>query len=171
MGEEATDDLLLEHAIRRVLYRYCRGVDRRDYALVRTCYHPDATDDHGGFKGGVDGFIDYISVELEAFSQTVHAVANVLVERGPDGVAASEAYATAFHRIPASTRKPERDYTVGFRFVDRFELRGGEWRIASRRIVIDWTRMEESAPFELPESFSLGQPSSADPSFELLRLS
>ena len=28
--------------IRDVVYRYCRGIDRREYDLVRSCYHHDA---------------------------------------------------------------------------------------------------------------------------------
>ena len=45
------DDLIAREQIRDVVYRYARGVDRRDFALVRGCYHPDATDDHGRFVG------------------------------------------------------------------------------------------------------------------------
>ena len=44
-GELARD--LAENAIRRTLYRYCRGIDRRGFELVRACYHSDALDDHG----------------------------------------------------------------------------------------------------------------------------
>ncbi|MEI6002085.1 hypothetical protein H3V53_34635 [Paraburkholderia bengalensis] len=36
--------------------RYCRGIDRIDWDLVRTCYHPDAFDEHGSSGGGrLDG--------------------------------------------------------------------------------------------------------------------
>lgn len=30
-----------------------------DLDLIRSCYHPDAIDDHGDYVGGVDGFIEY----------------------------------------------------------------------------------------------------------------
>ena len=36
------DDLVARERIRDVIHRYARGVDRRDYELVRSCYHPGA---------------------------------------------------------------------------------------------------------------------------------
>ena len=39
------------------LLRYVRGVDRKNWELVRAAYHPDAHDDHGNYQGGIDGFI------------------------------------------------------------------------------------------------------------------
>ena len=53
--------LLDEEAIKKVHLRYCRGIDRRDWELLRSCYHPDALDDHGDYVGGVDGFIKFCS--------------------------------------------------------------------------------------------------------------
>ena len=41
--------LLDRNEIEEVVLRYCRGIDRRDFDLVRSCYHPDATDRHGSF--------------------------------------------------------------------------------------------------------------------------
>ena len=42
----ALQRLLDEDAIKKVHLRYCRAIDRRDFDLLRTCYHPDAEDDH-----------------------------------------------------------------------------------------------------------------------------
>ena len=36
-----------QQAIRDVLARYWRGIDRGDADLVRSTYHPDARDAHG----------------------------------------------------------------------------------------------------------------------------
>ena len=46
--------LLDKQEIEEVVLRYCRGIDRRDFDLVRSCYHPDARDRHGSFDGTVD---------------------------------------------------------------------------------------------------------------------
>ncbi len=47
--------LLAERAIARVLYTYSRAADRFDLELMRSCYWPDGTDDHGSYNGGLDG--------------------------------------------------------------------------------------------------------------------
>ncbi len=140
-----TSSLEDEHQIRKVIYTYCRGIDRRDYDLVRSCYHPDATDDHGGYQGGVDGFIEYIKAGLPRYEQTMHMIGNILIEVEGD-VAESEAYTLAFHRVPASTTKPTRDYTVGLRYMDRFERRQNRWAIARRVCVFSFQRIDPCDP-------------------------
>lgn len=128
-----------------VIYRYCRGIDRCDDELVRSCYHPDATDDHGDFRGGVEDFIAYIGRGLPRFERTMHFIGNVLIE--PEGdVARVESYIVAYHRLARSRTKPERDYIVGLRYVDDFERRAGEWRIAARVCVFEWSRIDPIAP-------------------------
>ena len=49
--------LLDKQEIEEVVLRYCRGIDRRDFELVRSCYHPDARDRHGSFDGTVDEYV------------------------------------------------------------------------------------------------------------------
>ena len=78
--------LLDERAIQRRLVDYCRGVDRRDAALVASVYHPDGTDDHGSFKGlGVD-FSEYVTRRLgERYEATLHTISNAVIDfTGPD---------------------------------------------------------------------------------------
>jgi hypothetical protein len=41
------------------MVRYARGMDRRDRDLLRSAYHDGAIDDHVGFVGLVDDFIDW----------------------------------------------------------------------------------------------------------------
>jgi 3-phenylpropionate/cinnamic acid dioxygenase small subunit len=140
----AVGRMLDEHAIAKVVYRYCRGIDRRDFDAVRDCYHSDATDDHGPFDGGVEEFVEWCKGVLADFTGTMHFIGNVLVdidEDDPD-VARSEAYAVTYHRIAARGDRPERDYVVAVRYVDRFERRNGRWAIAVRRCSLDWCRMD-----------------------------
>ena len=49
-------NLLDKEAIRDCLYRYCRGIDRADEAILRSAYWPDAHDRHGAYVGDVEGF-------------------------------------------------------------------------------------------------------------------
>ncbi len=53
-NDSGLQELLSKQAIYELQCRYCRGIDRMDQALVRSCYHPDATDEHGSFSGGVE---------------------------------------------------------------------------------------------------------------------
>jgi hypothetical protein len=157
--------LVAVQEIRDVIARYCRGIDRRQMELVRSCYHPDATDDHGDYRGGIDGFVDYLGVTLAHWQSTTHFLGNVLVEVGPTGTTArAESYALAFHRIAARGDKPERDLVGGIRYVDDFERREGVWRIAARVCVLDWSRTDPVAPsgWSAPATYVLGRADADD---------
>jgi hypothetical protein len=160
-----TSLLAAKDEIRDVLYRYCRGVDRCDYALIRSCYHPDASDDHGEYVGGVDGFIAHCEANLHRFERTMHFLGNILIEVDLDaGRARSEAYAVAHHHLRASREKPERDFDAYLRYVDDFEQRDGEWRIAARVCAFEWTRMDPVAecPYAFGETFHRGRRDGGD---------
>ena len=66
------------------MLRYCRGIDRLDLELVRSCYHADATDEHGTFIGTRDEYVDWVAGVLTRFTGTMHVVANQLVELDGD---------------------------------------------------------------------------------------
>jgi len=135
----ALQRLLDEAAIRRVHLDYCRGVDRRDWDLVRSCYHPDAVDHHGPYSGGIDGFIAWAIEFVETVVSTSHFVGNQLVD--VDGnTAFHEAYCQAHHRMRAADGTPAADYVVNLRYLDHMEARDGEWRISDRLVVHDSVR-------------------------------
>lgn len=161
--------LMAERAIARVLHAYSRGVDRFDFEAVRACYWPDATDDHGDYKGEIDGFIDFLWQVLPRFDATGHFLGNMLIDVDLEaGVAGSETYAVAHHRYTKRDGRPA-DMVGGLRYVDRFERREGEWRIAARVCAFDWWRTDpvvgESA-FE--PSFTRGRRSSEDIVYHIL---
>ena len=137
-----------DREIRDVLLRYARGIDRLELDLVRECYHPDATDDHGAFRGGVDDFLTWIGRLLPRYGVTMHLLVNTLVEFDPDDddLARVETYGVAEHQTPGGPA--ELNLTIGFRYLDRFE-RGdpGGWRIADRLCTTEWVRRNA------PESF------------------
>lgn len=133
--------LLDEAAIRRVHLDYCRGVDRRDWALVRSCYHADAVDHHGPFTGGVEEFIEWALTVTDAVASTTHFVGNQIVDVQGD-VAWHEAYCRAFHRLIAPAVEPAVDWVVNLRYLDRMERRDGRWKIADRLVVHDSDRRD-----------------------------
>ena len=58
------------------------------------------------------------------------------------------------------------DTLFGLRYVDRFEKRSDEWRIATRRIVAEWNRHDDvNAPGFGPE-FLRGQKVPDDPVYD-----
>jgi hypothetical protein len=135
-GDPDQDD---ELAIRRVLLRYCRGVDRVDLELVRDCYWPDAVDHHGPFSGTRDEYVTFLTTLLPRHTMTMHHVGNILIDfdETSKDTAYAETYAVGYHsgEPPGDIRW---NYVAGFRYVDRFERRQGSWRIAERVTAIEW---------------------------------
>lgn len=144
-----------QEQIRDVLARYCRGVDRADSELLRSVYHPGATDDHGLFVGPAETFVDQVLPELtKTWSMTMHTLGQSLIELDGDQ-AAVETYFVAYHRRPADGASWLD--TFGGRYVDRFERRAGEWRIAHRTVVHEWSKLEELTMTFPADSFTQGQ--------------
>jgi hypothetical protein len=135
------DTLLARQEIADVLHRYARGIDRMDFDLVRSCYHPDAYDDHGTMAGTVDEFVASAEAFLPRFAATMHFLGNMHIEVDGD-VARAETYAVAYHRVDPTEAGPGKDDIWGIRYVDRFERRGGEWRISYRVVAQEWRRVE-----------------------------
>lgn len=134
-------ELVAKERIRDVLCRYSRGVDRKDFEMVRSCYHPDATDDHGEYSGGIEGFIEYVQRAVARYAGTFHLLGNMIIEvDGP--VAHAETYSLALHRLPPRPGKLNRDITLVLRYVDVLEERDGHWRISKRVCTYDWARLD-----------------------------
>src|SRR5690554_964070 len=100
MGVRAdVETLAIKQAIKEVLYKYCRGVDRIDSELTRQCYHADGIDQHSGqYSGPGRGWADWVDSLHEPMIATRHILSNILIEvSGND--AWSEAYWTVVLRI------------------------------------------------------------------------
>jgi SnoaL-like domain len=143
--ETALEELVAKQAITEVLHRYCRGIDRRDWELLRSCYHPDAYDDHAVYRGERDGLLEFMREFVTArCSATKHSVSNILITVAGD-TARAESYIHAWHRmLPESGAEdaPPQELSVSARNVDALERRNGEWRFARRLLVLDWLRLE-----------------------------
>jgi hypothetical protein len=125
--------------IREVIARYFVGVDRRDWDLVRTCYHHDAIDAHGqNFDGPADEFVTWMSDFVpRTGTMTMHYGFSPLIVLDGD-IAQCETYAIVHHRTHPDEHGVMSSHKSGGRLLDRMERRNGEWRIAHRTLVLEW---------------------------------
>ncbi|MEC9359997.1 MAG: nuclear transport factor 2 family protein [Pseudomonadota bacterium] len=133
-------DLQDRAAIRDVLERYCRGIDRLDADLVNGVYWDEALDNHGIYKGKGKEFAAFVIPLLrEHCRATMHTLGQSMIEF--DGSRAkAETYFVAYHCGLEEGR--ELIETSAGRYVDHFDERDGEWRILDRVVVMEWTRLE-----------------------------
>jgi ketosteroid isomerase-like protein len=157
--------LLDESEIRAVLARYARGIDRFDMDLVRTCYHDDATDAHGAYNGDLEGFIAYSEAWFDKIVSMTHFFGQSTIDLDGDS-AWVESYCLCFIRMPTEDGKLM-DRFANIRYVDQFERREGEWRIARRKLVHSPGRLDvvEINP-QLAELAMLARPDRDDPSYD-----
>jgi ketosteroid isomerase-like protein len=127
--ERMVRELHDRQAIRDQINNYCRGVDRMDRSLLLSVYHPDAIDDHGLFVGGPEAFADWaFGYHGTMQSAHQHIVTNHTCELDGD-TAHTETY-----WLFAGVNKDGSPATIGGgRYIDRFEKRNGNWRIAARK--------------------------------------
>jgi len=122
------------------LTRYARGRDRLDRELARSAYHDDAVDDHVGFVGNVDGFLDWAFEYHGGQSRHQHYVTNHSIEIDGD-----TAHAETYYLFVGTDRDEDAPLTVtGGRYIDRFERRDGRWAIADRVCLVEWQTAPES---------------------------
>ncbi|WP_076999493.1 nuclear transport factor 2 family protein [Variovorax sp. KK3] len=145
LPEDPLRFLLDREAIRDCLFRYCRGIDRCDESALRSAYWEDATDCHGAWNGSADGFIAQALVKLRQGGRRVHQVTNVLIELHGDAAAVE----SSFFALQSTAQQPGRETFLCGRYVDRFERRRGEWRVAARTVVYEW--IEERVRPELAQ--------------------
>lgn len=129
-------------AIQDCLIRYCRGIDRGDADLVQSAYWEDSYDDHGTYKGSGWDFGAYAVPRLNAgYASTHHTLLNSSVDVLGD-IAHAETYVHAYHATHPAEDGSTSVMLFAGRYVDRFEQRGGEWRIANRTVVYDFSRID-----------------------------
>ena len=132
----------IEREITRVLLRYARSVDRRDFDGIAACYWPDAIDDHGSFHGDAVAYVAWLRKVMPNVAVSSHQFTNILVDVESATTASSETYCLNVNVFAATAERPERHSSSHLRYLDRFEKREDSWRISGRRCVTDWIRTE-----------------------------
>lgn len=152
--------------IQDLMVRYCRGIDRADADLVKSVYHPGATDNHGVFNGDAAEFAEFVVPLLAStYYCTQHQLSNMIIDIDGDR-ARAETYFVAHHAYTSDTGA-NRLTLFGGRYADRLERRGGRWGIVDRTVIHDWSDDRETTPYEHIEAFPQGAPGAKDPSVQL----
>lgn len=165
------EELWAKQQIRELVLRYCRAVDRADFALLESVYFEDAMDEHGFNRTHTAReFLDAVPAMRSGIDCLQHNITNHLISvEGQSGE--GEVYVLAYHAYTG----PDGPVIMitGGRYLDRYECRDGEWKIAHRRCVDDWT-VTVPAPSPIENAFTdggivRGASGTADPSYAFFR--
>ena len=171
--EGMTDDqrprlarLLDRQDINDCLTRFSRGLDRFDRDLFLSAFHPDAVIAAGDFVGGA---IDLYDWAREMHEQGQIATQHNLLNNTCD-IDGDTAHCETYYLFAARNRD-ESNWFAGGRYFDRVERRNGEWRIALRTNVIEWSSMLPAMPIpfaDVPDIAGNGIPARdrTDPSYQ-----
>lgn len=134
---EAWRPLADRMAIGDCLARLARGEDRRDADLIRSSFWSDATVDYGIFAGDFDAYLAWVVPGADAILCTQHLLGQSVIDLAGD-TARVETQIQSYHRIDMGDA--QRDVMIGGRYLDIFERREGQWRIARRTMLYDWVQ-------------------------------
>lgn len=155
-------ELAEKAAIRDVLSRYCRGLDRMDKAMAYGVFSADATAHYYGiYEGTGHGFVDWVWGAHLTMETHSHQITNVLIELN-GGRAVSEAYVTVVLQQQRPTGAVE--LLARGRYLDRWEKRDGRWQIVAREHVID---AQSELPLAAVGKSVESRRDERDPSFKL----
>lgn len=141
--------LLDKQAITEVLQRYSRTLDWLDDAGQAGCFWPDAHIDYGFFTGSAADFLPVVMQIERASQRRWHFLSTPSIALHSADRASAECYGLA------TGIREQDDGTwsgglYGGRYLDEFEKRDGEWRIARRKYIMDWKMPLEDQPSNEP---------------------
>ena len=144
--------LVDERALRRLVESWAQAADRLDADLFASIVTTDVVLENGAFRmEGRDQMRGIPAMLTARFLGTIHYVMNhVVTIKGEH--ASGETYSLAYHRYDAPDGTPMTlDWAI--RYQDRYRRENGEWRIAYRRLIVDW---EKRTPVERPPGVQPG---------------
>ena len=151
-GQNAIDRLVAKEEIRDVIYQWSRGVARKDWELVKSCYTVDGVDRHGRVNTDVDGFIEWMKSYHATITRAIFFSSNILIEFVDEDRAFVETHGQSIQHHTAAARDVRETFlgpewadkelplvviSAG-RKLDQFVRRDGVWRIAYRQQVYEY---------------------------------
>ena len=125
-------------AIQDLGARYAHHVDRRTFEGLRDVFVPDAVlEPPGSVRNGIDEMLATMA-NLHRYEATFHFVGQHRIwEDG--GAVSGEAYCEAHHITVDDDGGARRDRVMFIRYQDRYVATASGWRIAHRKLEVDWT--------------------------------
>lgn len=150
MGEPLTDSDLIE--LRRLVDAYADAVDRKDESRLLSLFTGDGVlrvqTDEGPIENEWAGPALPNSYEpLQPYQRTFHHVGGAVFD-ADDGGASGRVHCMAHHYQKTSNGPV--DLVMMIRYHDRYSVQGGAWRIAERRVAIEWTELHPAHPLRRP---------------------
>ena len=134
--------------LRRLVDAYADAVDRLDEKAFASLFTADgvlrvqaddaAVENEWGGPGIAGSF-----EPLRSYNRTFHHVGGATFEPTPDG-AAGRVHCLAHHY--QRTANGPVDLVMMIRYHDRYSRDGDSWRIAERRVAIEWTELHPAHP-------------------------
>jgi hypothetical protein len=159
---EKVQHLLDRQEILDCIYRYTRALDRHDDELLASVFHGDAVDNHGRWVGGRDEFVAWANHECheKLHAHMHHITTHTCVIDGT--TAHTESYVLFVHRY----KDGRTVHVAGGRYIDRLEKRHDEWRIAVRRLVLDYRYLADGSIFGDWDGYPKGRQDLTDISYD-----
>jgi ketosteroid isomerase-like protein len=123
--------------IQRLMYRYARCADHKDYEGFAEVFCEDAVFDYAGTLVTPYSAIQEMMHALDKYFCTQHQVHNTLYEIDGDA-AAGETYCLASHLFDDGEGIARID--MGITYVDRLRRTGQGWRIEHREFKLLWSQ-------------------------------
>lgn len=174
--------LLARAEIHDRILGWTRGVDRLDWTLAASVFHPGAVDDHGIYVGPVDGLITALAARHKGIEMSMHHIGNVWIEFADAETAVAESYCIVWQRYSTEDKAARAaisggvdtselpiDMIMSARYVDLFRLRDGAWKIDRRTTVFERSMrfdVTEDGP-KIAPSWTLGQRGPSDALYAL----
>ncbi|GAA0759422.1 hypothetical protein FHS52_000840 [Erythromicrobium ramosum] len=150
--EAVLQELLDKQAIQELIARYSRTLDWVDDAGQAGCYWPDAAIDYGFFKGTAADFVPVVMAVERSTGRRWHLLSSLAVKLTSATTAEGECYGIALGFRREDESEPYKGNMYGGRYLDQYEKRDGEWRISSRRYIMDWTMAMPDQPDASPNA-------------------
>ena len=129
--------------IQRLMYRYARCADRKDYAGFSDVFCEDAVFDYMGEAVTPLSAIRDMMLALQKYKSTQHQVQNTLYDVDGD-IATGETYCLASHLFDDNGVETKID--MGITYQDRLTRTPLGWRIQHRRFNLLWSQTSPVDP-------------------------